>query len=83
MAGVTRYVIARFPAYELAIERLVRSSEHFREMCEEHAAGTEALERWQQGAPPQADIAELRDSLTGLEEEILEALQQEVKPGKR
>ena len=36
-------VTKRFPEHELAIERLVRTSESFRSMCEDYAVGVEAL----------------------------------------
>ena len=81
MARITHHVVARFPDHELAIERLVRTSESFREMCEEYNDGIEALERWQQAARPQVELAELRDSLADLEAEILEALQKDATAG--
>lgn len=81
MPRITHRVVARFPDHELAIERLVRSSESFKEMCEEYNEGIVALERWQQAARPQTELAELRDSLAGLEAEILEALQEDTTAG--
>ena len=78
---ITHRVVARFPGRELAIERLVRSSESFREMCEEYNEGVEALERWQQVARPQAELAELGNSLADLEAEILKALQEDAAAG--
>jgi hypothetical protein len=80
MSRLTHRVLARFPDHELAIERLARSSESFRAMCEEYTVGAEALEGWQQSAQRAAEVAELRESLAELEEEILEALQEEAKP---
>ena len=74
MAGVTRHVVARFPAYELAVERLFRSSESFREMCDEYNDGIEALERWRRAARPRAELEELKGLLTDLEAEILATL---------
>lgn len=69
-------VVERFPEHELTIERLARTDETFGSMCEDHAAGVEALRRWQQGDHPRrADmIAELRGCLAELEDEILQAL---------
>jgi hypothetical protein len=81
MPRITHRVVARFPDHELAIERLVRSSESFKEMCEEYDEGIEALERWQQAARPQTELAELRDSLADLEAEMLAALQEDAAPG--
>ncbi len=81
MPGVTRQVIARFPAHELAIERLARRSESFREMCEEYADGIEALERWQRAALPKASLDELGGLLADLEAEILAALEQDARAG--
>jgi hypothetical protein len=83
MPGPVRQVVARFPAYELVIERLARNSEHFRDMCEEYAAGVEALERWERAAAPKPEIAELRESLAGLEQEIFDLLQEVAKLGRR
>jgi hypothetical protein len=79
MAKPATYVIKRFPEHELAIERLVRWNEDFRSMCEDYAVGFEALRRWERASDPQraARIAELRDSLAELEEEILEVLEPE------
>jgi hypothetical protein len=76
MARPARHVIKRFPEHELAIERLVRTSESFRSMCEDYALGVEALGRWERATDPKpaARIAELRESLLELEEEMLEAL---------
>ena len=36
-----------FPDHELTIERLARSSETFRSMCQDSAVGVEALRRWE------------------------------------
>ena len=85
MSQITRRVVARFPDHELAIERLARSSESFRAMCEEYTEGVEAFERWQRSARREAEVAELRVSLGELEEEIVEALRQEAtpRPGRR
>jgi hypothetical protein len=77
MSRIAHRVVARFPDHELAIERLVRSSESFREMCEEYNEGVEALERWQAARRPEVELSELRDSLADLEAEILEALQKD------
>jgi hypothetical protein len=76
MARPATHVIKRFPEHELAIERLVRTSESFRSVCEDYALGVEALGRWESATDLKraASIAELRESLTELEEEILEAL---------
>jgi hypothetical protein len=73
------HIINRFPEHELAIERLVRKSEGFRSMCEDYAVGVEALRRWERATDPKrsARIAELRESLAELEEEMLEELKQE------
>jgi hypothetical protein len=38
-------VVKRFPEHELAIERLVRTSESFRSICDDYAVGLEALRR--------------------------------------
>jgi hypothetical protein len=79
MAGPTMHVIKRFPEHELAIERLVRTSESFRSMCDDYAVGVEALRRWERTADPKraVRIAELHASLAELEEEMLEALEQD------
>jgi histidinol dehydrogenase len=74
-------VIERFPRHEPAIERLCRSSESFRSMCEDYAVGVEALRRWERATdatdPKQAvRTAELRESLAELEGEMLEMLEQ-------
>jgi len=76
MARPATHVIKRFPEHELAIERLVRRSEGFRSMCEDYAVGVEALRRWECATDPKrsARIAELRESLAELEEEMLEEL---------
>lgn len=73
------HVVARFPDHELTIERLTRLSERFRDICEDYAAGVEALGRWEQGRHPEreARIAELRASLAELEDEIKTALEGE------
>jgi hypothetical protein len=81
MPVVTRHVVARFPDHELAVERLVRSSESFREMCEDYNDGVGALERWQYAALPKAEMDELRGSLAELEAEILAALEEDAKAG--
>jgi hypothetical protein len=72
-------VINRFPEHELAIERMVRTSESFRSMCDDYAVGVAALRRWERASDPKrlVRIAELRESLAELEEEMLEALEQE------
>jgi uncharacterized protein YdcH (DUF465 family) len=79
MAKPATHVVKRFPEHELAIERLVRKSESFRSMCDDYAVGLEALRRWERASDPKAAvrIAELRQSLLELEEEMLEALEQE------
>jgi hypothetical protein len=79
MARPATHVIKRFPEHELAIERLVRTSESFHSMCDDYAVGVEALRRWELATDPKRAlrIAELRDSLAELEEEMLEALEQE------
>jgi hypothetical protein len=79
MAKPATHVIRRFPEHELAIERLVRTSESFRSMCDDYAVGVEACRRWERAPDPQpaARIAELRESLAELETEMLEALEQE------
>jgi hypothetical protein len=79
MARPATRVIERFPQHELAIERLVRTSESFRSMCDDYAVGVEALRRWERATDPKrvARIAELRESLADLEQEILEVLEQE------
>jgi hypothetical protein len=79
MARPATQVIKRFPEHELAIERLVRRSESFRSMCEDYAVGVEALRGWQGATDPKrtARIAELHESLAELEQEMLEALEQE------
>lgn len=80
MARPATHVIERFPEHERAIERLARTSESFRSMCEDYAVGVEALRRWQRatdGADQQraVRIAELRESLAELEAEISQALE--------
>ena len=82
MASPATHVIKRFPEHELAIERLLRKSESFRSMCDDYAVGVEALRRWERATDPKRElrIAELRDTLAALEEEILEALEQEATP---
>jgi len=79
MAKPATHVTRRFPEYELAIERLARGSESFRSMCDDYAVGVEALRRWERATDPKraVRIAELRESLAELEEEMLEALEQE------
>ena len=79
MAKPARQVTKRFPEHELAIERLVRTSESFRSMCEDYAVGVEALGQWERASDPKhaTRIAELRDTLAEVEEEMLEALEQE------
>jgi uncharacterized protein YdcH (DUF465 family) len=81
MTKPATHVIARFPNHELTIERLVRTNESFQSMCEDYAAGAEALERWERVPDPKlaANIAELRESLAELEDEILRALEQETR----
>ena len=80
MVRPATHVIERFPEHELAIERLVRTSESFRSMCEDYAVGVEALQRWECAIDPKdsAMIAELRESLADLEEEMLEELKREL-----
>ena len=48
-------------------------------MCDDYAVGVEALGRWERAADPQraVRIAELRDALAEVEDEMLEALKQE------
>ena len=79
MARPATHVIQRFPEHELAIERLVRTSESFRSMCDDYAVGIEALRHWERTADLKraVRIAELRDVLAELEEEMLEVLRQE------
>jgi hypothetical protein len=79
MARPATHVIQRFPQHELTIERLVRTSDSFRSMCDDYAVGVEALGQWERATDPRgaARIAELRESLAELEQEILEALAQE------
>jgi hypothetical protein len=78
MTKLTRAVVQRFPEHELTIERLFRVSDAFRSMCEDYADGLAALIEWERAAGTQLDamIAELRESLAELEEEILRALEQ-------
>ena len=38
--------------HELAIERLIRTNESFRTMCEDYAVGVEALRRWERATDP-------------------------------
>ena len=80
MARPATYVIKRFPEHELAIERLVRKNEGFRSMCEDYAVGVEALRRWERASDSKrvVRIAELRELLAELEEEVLEALEREI-----
>ena len=70
-------VVERFPEYELTIERLARIDDSFGSMCDDYAAGVEALRRWQWSDDPRRTerIDELRDSLAELEDEILRALE--------
>ena len=79
MARPATHVIKRFPQHELVIERLIRTSESFRSMCDDYAVGVEALRRWERATDPRraARIAELRESLAELELEMLEVLEQE------
>jgi hypothetical protein len=84
MARPATDVIKRFPEHELAIERLIRTNESFRTMCEDYAVGVEALRRWERATDPKraVRIAELRGSLAELEVEILEVLTLEARrPG--
>ena len=85
MARPATHVIQRFPRHELAIERLVRTSESFRSMCDDYAVGVEALRRWERASDPRraARIAELREALAELEKEMLEVLEQEARSGRR
>jgi len=81
MARPATYIVERFPEHELAIERLARSSESFRSMCEDYAVGVEALERWERATDATdpkrtVRIAELRESLVELETEIRQALEE-------
>ena len=79
MARPATHVIRRFPEHELTIARLLRKSESFRSMCDDYAVGIEALGRWERASDPKRSvrIAELRDALAELEEEMLEVLEQE------
>jgi hypothetical protein len=79
MSAVSRYVVARFPEHELAIERLFRRSESFHSMCEDYADGVDALAAWEDAADPraEAEMIELRDCLTDLEAEILTTLEED------
>jgi hypothetical protein len=81
MAKLATHVVKRFPEHELAIERLVRTSESFRSMCDDYAVGLEALRRWARATDPKGAvrIAELCQSLAELEDEMLEALEQDAK----
>jgi hypothetical protein len=76
MVRPATYVIERFPQHALTIERLVRTCEPFRSMCEDYAVGIEALRRWEGSTDPRRGerIAELRDALAELEQEIMEAM---------
>jgi hypothetical protein len=80
MARSAMDIIKRFPEHELAIERLVRKNEDFRSMCEDYAVGVAALRRWERASDSKrvVRIAELRESLAELEEEVLEALEREI-----
>lgn len=79
MPMATRDVVERFPEHLLTIKRLVVKNESFRAMCEDYAAGVEALRRWNGSRDPkrEARIAELRASLAEIEDEIQTALEQE------
>jgi hypothetical protein len=79
MVGPATHLITRFPEHELAIERLVRTNETFRAMCEDYAMGVEALRRWERATDPKraVRIAELQDVLAELEDEMLEVLERE------
>jgi ribosomal protein S19E (S16A) len=81
MVRPATYVIERLPQHELAIQRLVRTCETFRSICEDYAVGIEALRRWEGSTEPRRSerIAELRDALAELEQEILEALAQDTR----
>lgn len=83
MSRATRPVVTRFPEHELVIERLARTGESFRAMCEEYADGVDALSRWRRAGRPGAEVDELRDSLAELEEEILQAIRERAMPGAR
>jgi len=78
MTGPATHVMERFPEHQLAIERLIQRSESFRSMCDDYAVGIEALRRWERATVPirAVRIAELRESLAELEEEILRVLEQ-------
>ena len=80
MARSAMDIIKRFPEHELAIERLVRKNEGFRSMCEDYTVGVAALRRWERASDSKrvVRIAELRESLAELEEEVLEALEREI-----
>ena len=71
-------MIKRFPDHELAIERLARSSETFRSICEDYAVAVEALRRWGRATDPKraVSIAELGNSLAELEREIRQTLEE-------
>ena len=77
MARPATQVIERFPEHEVAIERLIKRSDSFRSMCDDYALGIDALRRWERTTDPKraVRIAELRESLAELEEEILTALE--------
>jgi uncharacterized protein YdcH (DUF465 family) len=77
MPTLTTSVVERFPEHEMTIERLARSDDIFGSICEDHTVGVEALRRWQQSDDPRRAerIAELRESLAELEEEILRAIE--------
>lgn len=70
-------VVERFPEHELTIERLARTDDNFGSMCDDHAAGVNALRRWHQSDDPKRAerIDELEESLTELEDEILRAIE--------
>jgi hypothetical protein len=79
------HVTKRFPEHELAIERLVRTNESFRSICDDYTVGVEALRRWERSPDPKRTvrIAELRESLAELEKEMLEVLEQQARSGQR
>ena len=64
-------VIARFPMQELAIRRLCARDPSFREICEDHATATCAIQRW---SADEKRAAEYRDLIAEIEQEITDNL---------
>jgi uncharacterized protein YdcH (DUF465 family) len=78
MSDEKRRMLDRFPEYDERIHDLFETSTNFNTLCREYGSLTEALDRLESSAEPNAGIEakKLRTRRADLEDELLAMMQQ-------